>query len=814
MSSRSRRKLGGRFFYLAICGALSMLPFAVQAQDGDGPALSGPSLAAPASAAADAVPPPPTPELPGATADTAPTLLPGDSATLKSGTATPQLLPNSAHAGEVQTRGPVHEAFAEPIEGNPSRGLTVPKAPPKPIDEIPPDEKPVGDNIVWIPGYWSWDDDRKDFLWISGVYRAVPPGRTFVSGYWHQQGTDWAWVPGFWTSTKTDQVSYLQQPPQTLEVGPSSAAPGPDYFWVSGSWVYRDRYAWRPGYWARGQADWIWTPAHYRWTPSGYVFIDGYWDYPLVRRGVLFAPVYYAQPVYLQPAFVYTPAVVINTDILTVNMFCRPRYCHYYFGDYYAPSYAAVGIRPWFSVGVGFGGGVSVGVGFGDPLFAYYRWQHVHYHNDPHWVAHLENRYDRLRGNPADRPPRTFAAQQQFVNSRGHSQNVQIRDSVIAAPLNQVVNNTTINNNTINNNIRGGNRVDNSVSNNFKFTKIDKSEQQQLRRTGVDAQQAAIAGRQKFEGGAGGAAGTRNGRGDFTGGNGQRDFNQRGSGQSGSGSRGFKLPEATLAGSATTGSASGDSSGTGNSRRRGGGNGGSSATSGGNLSQPLSIDRSSRQGGSRDFNQRNGSSNQLGNGQLGTGQVGNGQSDAGQSGGRQFNGGQRGSGQTGGGQRSSRQSNSSQLGNGQLGTGQTGNGLGSADQNDGRQFSSGQRSLGQTGGGQGGTGPSNFVPRSGFIPGAMGSGSPAGPGGITGPTGTPAGGQPLTIDRSQRTKSSTGQQIYDPNNSGGNVGQGAFGGGQGGVGGNYRQYDRQNSGGGGGRSRGDGGGGGGGGRNR
>ena len=73
---------------------------------------------------------------------------------------------------EVLTRGPVHEAFAGVITSNPEPGAVVPKAPPAAIEEVPPDEKPEGDNVAWIPGYWAWDDERTDFLWVSGVWRA------------------------------------------------------------------------------------------------------------------------------------------------------------------------------------------------------------------------------------------------------------------------------------------------------------------------------------------------------------------------------------------------------------------------------------------------------------------------------------------------------------------------------------------------------------------------------------------------------------------------------------------------------------------
>jgi len=35
----------------------------------------------------------------------------------------------------------------------------------------------------------------------------------------------------------------------------------------------------------------VWISAHYRWTPSGYLYIPGYWDLAVKRRGVLYAPV-------------------------------------------------------------------------------------------------------------------------------------------------------------------------------------------------------------------------------------------------------------------------------------------------------------------------------------------------------------------------------------------------------------------------------------------------------------------------------------------------------------------------------------------
>ena len=102
---------------------------------------------------------------------------------------------------DVLTYGPIHEAFAETIQFDPEPGIIVPKAPPDDIKEIPPEQKPEGD-VDWIPGYWAWDDDRADFIWLSGVWRAVPPDRQWVPGYWFKSGKEFQWVSGYWALDK------------------------------------------------------------------------------------------------------------------------------------------------------------------------------------------------------------------------------------------------------------------------------------------------------------------------------------------------------------------------------------------------------------------------------------------------------------------------------------------------------------------------------------------------------------------------------------------------------------------------------------
>jgi hypothetical protein len=326
---------------------------------------------------------------------------------------------------EVLTRGPVHEAFASPSLLDPQAPPTIPKKPPEAIEELPPDERPEGDNIIWIPGYWAWDDERADFIWISGLYRNAPPNQTWVPGHWNEvAGSGYQWTSGFWTSTKQAEVTYLEQaPPASVEAGPSSPAPSEDHFWVPGNWVYQDvRYVWQPGYWTPAQTNWCWVPARYQWCPSGYVFIPGYWDYMPISRGCLFAPVYFTQPLYYQPAFVYRPAVVINTGFFSANLFCRPAFSSYYFGDYFAVRYSNVGFRPWFSVAVGIGGRPCY-----DPFFTYY-----HCHNRRHdrdWLVRDQRRYDNLRRDEHGRPPHTFVAAKKDFGRGGRGD----RDDVVIA---------------------------------------------------------------------------------------------------------------------------------------------------------------------------------------------------------------------------------------------------------------------------------------------------------------------------------------------------------------------------------------------
>ena len=255
----------------------------------------------------------------------------------------------SEEDAETMLRGPVHEAFAEQVNPDPLPGLIITSQPPEPVEEVPPEVRPEGRTVEWISGYWAWDDDREDFMWVSGIWREVPQGFRWLPGYWTEVETGYQWVAGTWVSTATAEIEYVEEaPPQSLEQGPVGIAPTVEHIWIPGCWNWtQNRYVWRPGYWSGGYSEWVWIPARYHWTPRGFYYCNGYWDYPLERRGVLFAPCYFRRQVYANRQLRFTPQIVVASNLLSFHFWVRPRHQHYYFGDYYSTPYASRGIMPW-----------------------------------------------------------------------------------------------------------------------------------------------------------------------------------------------------------------------------------------------------------------------------------------------------------------------------------------------------------------------------------------------------------------------------------------------------------------------------------
>jgi hypothetical protein len=306
--------------------------------------------------------------------------------------------PGQADQGlEYLNQGPVHEAYAEPITGQPQPGPVVPQQPPDPVDEVPPDQKPEGNDVEWIPGYWQWDDQNATFVWVSGIWRDMPLDKEWVPGFWNQVDGGWQWVPGYWADAGQQDVVYLPPPPPSIDSGPSVPATNPNDVYVPGVWVYREnRYLWRPGFFIAYNPNWVYIPAHYTWCPAGYVFVEGYWDYPLDNRGLLFAPALINRTLLVQPNWTYTPQYVIPASSLITALFVRPAYHSYFFGDYFAPDYQRRGYIPWVDY--------RIGRAEADPLFTHYRYR---YRNNEDFIRGIQTLYTERREGRVARPPRT-----------------------------------------------------------------------------------------------------------------------------------------------------------------------------------------------------------------------------------------------------------------------------------------------------------------------------------------------------------------------------------------------------------------------
>lgn len=323
--------------------------------------------------------------------------------------------PISEDDSEVMLRGPVHEAFAEQVNADPSPGLLISAKPPEPIEELPPDVRPDGRTVEWISGYWAWDEDTNDFMWVSGIWREVPQGFRWLPGYWAEVDGGYQWVSGTWVSTQVEEIEYLQTaPPVSLDQGPVGSAPTAEHIWVPGCWNWTvNRYAWRPGYWSGGYSNWLWIPARYNWTPRGYYYCNGYWDYPLTRRGVLFAPVRFNSRIRYRRNYRFTPRVVVASNLLSLHFWVRPRYQHYYFGNYYGSPYVTRGLLPWHQYQRQCRGA--------DPLFNHYSLGRKR--GDAYNTMNVQ--FSTFVNNPNRRPPQTFREQDRLNGIRPNGNGLQ-----------------------------------------------------------------------------------------------------------------------------------------------------------------------------------------------------------------------------------------------------------------------------------------------------------------------------------------------------------------------------------------------------
>ncbi|MBA4188036.1 MAG: hypothetical protein C0467_08455 [Planctomycetaceae bacterium] len=366
--------------------------------------------------------------------------------------------PADPNQAEVLARGPIHEAYAATAEA-PVASPVVAQQPPEAIEELPPEDKPEGDNVLWISGYWHWDDDADRYIWISGFWRVSPPGRLWVPGSWREVRGGYQWVAGFWQEPapvqpqqpeQQPEIQYLPQPPESIEIGPTTPATTATSFYVPGSWVWRNKYLWRPGVWIEHRPNWVWVPAHYRWSPVGYIFVDGYWDYPLAGRGVLYAPMYFPRNVYAQPTFVYTPAYVVSEPAMVGALFVRRGFGGYYFGDYFAPRYSTVGFTAWCGT-IGGNGGFAVGFGVGrayryDPLWNYYS---VNNRRNPDYFVGVNHLYGGRYNGTLARPPVNLVQQNTVINKITNVNNTNVNVNNVTNNITVVNKNVTVNNHNV-----------------------------------------------------------------------------------------------------------------------------------------------------------------------------------------------------------------------------------------------------------------------------------------------------------------------------------------------------------------------------
>lgn len=356
---------------------------------------------------------------------------------------------------EVLAKGPVHEAFAATAEA-PVEAPIIEQRPPDPIEELPPEQKPDGDNVQWMPGYWHWDDDNDRFIWVSGFWRQMPPGRVWVPGSWREVRGGWQYVSGFFQEVPPavpgqqqpvqPEIEYLPQPPVSVETGPVVPAPTATSFYIPGSWVWRQKYVWRPGVWVEHRANWIWVPARYVWTPAGYVFCDGHWDHLIATRGVLFAPVVFPRPVLLRPRYVYTPVYVVSEPCMVGALFVRRGHGHYFFGDYFEARYATRGFGAWCGT-VTPRGGFTIGFGVGrtwgyDPLWSHYS---IAYRTAPAWRNNINDVYGGRFAGTVARPPVTLVQQNTVINNITKVNNVtNVTNNITIVNGAPTVNNTNV----------------------------------------------------------------------------------------------------------------------------------------------------------------------------------------------------------------------------------------------------------------------------------------------------------------------------------------------------------------------------------
>ncbi len=362
-------------------------------------------------------------------------------------TLTLQLLPTE-HGYSVVLAGPVHEALLSLSEIAPLdvKSIVVSSSPPPPVREQAPQARDaiasevpqfVGNDVQWISGYWAWLDDSERFVWVSGLYRDVPPGRRWMPGAWGKSEDSYRWTSGYWAETNEGTqaatrgiVSAEPLPPRRDES--STAPPNKDSFWIPGQWLVEDNrdaarqdkqkdsprevgYRWRPGYWSQRAGEWIWQVAQYIPTPQGYVYVSGYWDYEPHFRGQAYAAVVFDTSTPGIDRLTFVPRYPLCRPAATLlHLFSKPGSCNYFYGDFYDRSYAELGYQPWYQAS---GPRLPSATRPASQLLSFYNWKYDRQGID--FVASMSRFADHFRSAPTIRPAAQIDSAPRLVPREG-----------------------------------------------------------------------------------------------------------------------------------------------------------------------------------------------------------------------------------------------------------------------------------------------------------------------------------------------------------------------------------------------------------
>lgn len=231
--------------------------------------------------------------------------------------------------------GPVHEAYVTPVSAELLLDA-VEFEPPEPLNERIPKQLDI--QAEWISGYWKWDLNANDFVWVSGVWRRPPPGHQWIAGFWKKYDQEWVRIPGYWSRIPEQNVDFISMPPPDSIDENMAPPPSSNYFWVGGHWYFmfdKHEYHWVSGHWEEFDSQWVLVPAHYIWRPGGYVYIPAYWDWPIEERGTAYASVIidpdYRYRVAFEPILILKPEKIVKQLFLYYPDYLCFLHHHYHY---------------------------------------------------------------------------------------------------------------------------------------------------------------------------------------------------------------------------------------------------------------------------------------------------------------------------------------------------------------------------------------------------------------------------------------------------------------------------------------------------